>query len=443
MTTSQPLEGALIQQFVQLIAENIGLDVANHEGLRQKLQSRVSSLKLASLELYYHLLETYSHKGDYEWQKLAALLVPGDSYFWRDRPQFQLLQNQIIPELIDRRRDTKHLYIWSAGCATGEEPYSIAILLEEILPPGWYATILGTDINSDALEKARQAIYQPWSFREATVPLEYFSNLDGLWSLHADISQKVQFSYLNLIGDCFPGPVDLILCRHVLSYFTPAARRQVIQKFHQIIQRGGYLLTAPGEVHLDNRLFTRQAPGVYQKIDTQRPPDPLPLVPPPSPATDLDEAIALYRQKLYQPAQQLAFAILERQSQNLDAYYLVAKIYCQFGDYDQAQYYCQLGLAAHPLSPQFHRILAEIAEAKGDYVTAAMFWKKVTYLCPEDAIAHAALAHTYQRQGNQPKAEKTAAKAQQLLDGIADDQPLDELDLITAAGLRSKIQQFL
>ena len=167
----------LIQKFIELIGVNTGLHIRaqDMEGLRSKIYMRMRALKLSDPQRYYELLEagtdwqTNSNvlQSESEWKDLTLLLTTGESYFFRDRGQMKLLETQILPELIDKQKNSRSLRIWSAGCSTGEEPYSLAIMLQKLIPNwcDWKIFILGTDINQSNLEKAKRGIYSDWSFR--------------------------------------------------------------------------------------------------------------------------------------------------------------------------------------------------------------------------------------------------------------------------------------
>src|SRR4028118_1611340 len=163
------MEHALLQRFQQLIATHTGLQIREQEreALGRTLLGRARALQLAAPEQYYGLLESGSAHGAAEWKQLIVLLTNQESYFFRDKGQFTLLQERILPELIKANRERRTLRLWSAGCSTGEEPYSLAILVDQLLPQreSWSVFILGTDIEEGALEKARRGIYSPWSFR--------------------------------------------------------------------------------------------------------------------------------------------------------------------------------------------------------------------------------------------------------------------------------------
>lgn len=219
-----------------------------------------------SEKVYYQLLASDFTQSGMEWAELVLLVTTGETYFFRDKIQIELLQKQILPELIDTNCRRRTLKIWSAGCATGEEAYSLAILVDGILPDraGWEISILGTDINKHYLERAAKGTYGNWSFRNFKPDERYFHKLGENWQIDERIRSMLTFRPCNLIQDDFPDAetrdVDLILCRNVFIYFDAATIAAVARKFAHTLNSGGYLMTAPGEVP------NQKIPGLTPKI---------------------------------------------------------------------------------------------------------------------------------------------------------------------------------
>lgn len=273
----------LLQQFTQLIANYTGLRfrAQDQPSVSEKIAFRCQELKLSGPEAYYQLLSSYSNDSRREWRQLAELLTIGETYFFRDRGQFSLLRDRLLPELIARNSATRSLAIYSAGCSTGEEAYSLAIMLAELLPDWqkWRLYILGTDINQVAIAKAQRGIYGSWSFR--TVPPEiqqrYFHQINKhTWQLDDRIRRLVTFRYENLLSHPQDNlySLDLILCRNVFIYFTPDAVATVLNKFCNLLKPGGYLIPGHNELyghHLGN-LVTRVFPEsvIYQRPITSQ-----------------------------------------------------------------------------------------------------------------------------------------------------------------------------
>ena len=190
---------------------------------------------------------------------LARYLAVGETYFFRGQESFDVLQTEVLPELYKTRRPGKRfLRIWSVGCSTGEEPYSLAILLDQLLPDirRWNITILGSDMNTASLRKAAGGIYSDWSFRllPLHVKKNYFREIQpGQYEILPRIKQMVTFTYLNLVKDEYPSlsngtsAMDIIFCRNVLIYFSPDARMRVIQQLYQSLREGGWFIVSPTE----------------------------------------------------------------------------------------------------------------------------------------------------------------------------------------------------
>ncbi|MBF0538624.1 MAG: chemotaxis protein CheR, partial [Nitrospirae bacterium] len=198
----------MLEHFKRLISLRIGLQVEDLRLLQKTIAARVHSVGLVNLNQYYNLLEGDSRQSAAEWQHLVESLTTGESYFFRDRGQFEILRTHIFPELIKRREGQKTIRIWSAGCSTGEETYSIAIELFELLPQIRYfnTTIIGTDINPKAIERARRGIYNNWSFRmvEPEIRRRYFIKKNDAWQLDKQIRDMVTFQVGNLVRDVYP-----------------------------------------------------------------------------------------------------------------------------------------------------------------------------------------------------------------------------------------------
>ena len=214
-------------------------------------------------------------------EHLASYLTVGETYFYREPRSFEVLKENILPEMIqDRRKTGKRLRIWSAGCCTGEEPYSIAVLLTRLIPDvkDWNITILATDINPSFLKKAREGIYSKWSFRNTPkwVIKNYFERIDeNHFRVAERIKNMVTFSYLNLADDVYPAlmnytnAMDAIFCRNVLMYFTPKSVKSVAGSFFHSLIDGGWLIVSPAETMLlkSSRFVTVNFPEItlYKK----------------------------------------------------------------------------------------------------------------------------------------------------------------------------------
>ena len=189
--------------------------------------------------------------------QLVNQLTVGETYFFREAAQFDLIRETIIPEIINRRGLGHTIRAWSAGCASGEEAYSLAIVFHQQLHAGQF-NILATDISEAALRKARQAVFRPWSLRgNAMAAAEpYMIPKDDAFQLRENIKSRVTFRPLNLAANIYPSlangtsDVDLILCRNVLIYFGHDTIREIGERLCKCLAPGGWLLTASGDPSL-------------------------------------------------------------------------------------------------------------------------------------------------------------------------------------------------
>jgi chemotaxis protein methyltransferase CheR len=252
---NESLDDALYVRFRDLLHSRSGLDYPE-----RKRADLAHGLRLALASSQHSDLATLyddAAAGGPSWEIILAQLTIGETYFFRNTPQFAALREHILPELIERRRTMHHLRIWSAGCATGEEPYSIAMILADLLPKTefWQVSILATDINPQFLARARDGLYGSWSFRETpeAVRERFFTPEQNRWRLQPSIRQMVTFARLNLAEPCFPAifngtyAQDLILCRNVTIYFDEATTHQLIERFHSTLLPGGWLLVGHAE----------------------------------------------------------------------------------------------------------------------------------------------------------------------------------------------------
>lgn len=271
------LAEADFERFCDLVRERSGMEFngPRRNDLERAIGRALDETGLSAPQALYERLA-----GDQAFLEsfIASLTVP-ETYFFRNRPQFDALEQHILPELIARRRHERRLRIWSAGCASGEEPYSVAILLRRLLPDlaAWDVLILATDLNRGLLEKAQAGLYSAWSFREMPVEIRerYFTPHGSRFELSAEVRRQVTFAYLNLAEDTYPSPLtnthemDLILFRNVLIYFNAEMARRVVDRLYRALADGGWLLVGHAEpsITLFDRFAEHHLAGaiVYQK----------------------------------------------------------------------------------------------------------------------------------------------------------------------------------
>ena len=216
------------------------------------------------------------------WDDLVRRLTICETYFFRHLEQVESLRRNILPDLIARHWTDRTLNLWSAGCATGEEPYTLAILLRQLLPDieRWRILILATDINRQALARAAAGSYRDWSFRDTDPGIyqNYFTREEDRFILNPSIREMVTFSYLNLAEGTYPSPanntshLDLILCRNVAIYLPRHVIRHIADRFYQCLTPGGWLMVGPSETNLEIystfQMLIFYGSIVYQKLGT-------------------------------------------------------------------------------------------------------------------------------------------------------------------------------
>jgi chemotaxis protein methyltransferase CheR len=267
----------MYRRFRDLLQSRAGLFYPEHR--RDDMAHGLSQVLAVGRHASLSALYDDATAGGEGWNLLLVHLTVGETRFFRNEAHFDALRQRIIPDIISRRLQVRTVRLWSAGCASGEEPYSLAILLTELLPniETWSANILATDINPNFLERARQGLYSAWSFRETPDSLRsrYFSEEQGRWRLDENIRRMVSFSRLNLAEPTYPSitngtyALDMIICRNVTIYFDQATTRQVVERFYASLSPGGWLIVGHSEpqVQLYARFETHNFPNaiIYRK----------------------------------------------------------------------------------------------------------------------------------------------------------------------------------
>ena len=224
----------------------------------RRLRDRVRELGLTDFTQYYHHLR-YHPNAKAEIEAAVDALVTNETYFFREEYQLRAFKDELLPELRERlaREGRTSLTIWSAGCSTGEEVYTLAILIAESgLFDGWDVRIFGNDISRRVLASARRATYGHSSFRATPPAYEpYFEEVSGGRQVVAHIRAMCHFGHLNLLDrdrSALIGRADAIFCRNVMIYFDERARRSVIDTFYERLYPGGYLLLGHSESLLNS-----------------------------------------------------------------------------------------------------------------------------------------------------------------------------------------------
>ncbi len=190
-------------------------------------------------------------------QAVIEAMTTNETYFFRDRRPFDLFGETILPQLMHSRAPTRLIRVWCAGCATGQEPYSLAMMLDELAKQlaGWRVEILATDISAAALDTARGASYNQFEAQRGlpvNMLLRYFNREDDRWRLAEHLRARVEFRELNLMSDFDGlGPFDVIFCRNVLIYFDVETKKNVLERLARVCRPDGYLMLGAAESVLD------------------------------------------------------------------------------------------------------------------------------------------------------------------------------------------------
>ena len=220
--------------------------------LQKRLSPRARELSFDSFQKYFYFLQ-YDPRADGEFDVIYDLVTTNETYFFREPAQFTAFVEEIVPELVSGKA-VKKIRIWSAGCSSGEEPYSIAMLLQEA---GWFDRasfeIFASDLNQQVLARARKGHYREAAFRstDPTLREKYFARqADGSWHIADSIRNRVSFGRVNLYDEArvaVLGSLDVIFCRNVIIYFDDASKKSVIRNFYNRLLDGGYLLLGHSE----------------------------------------------------------------------------------------------------------------------------------------------------------------------------------------------------
>lgn len=387
----------------QLLAQKTGLRIPDdgYDRFIAMMHEHAARRGYSALEDYQNFLAQKNPVE--EWEELVRALISGETFFFRDHGQFDLMRMRLLPKLIEQHRGDNTLRLWSAGCASGEEAYSLAMLVDMLLPErsGWNILILGTDIDSAAIARAQRGRYGQWSFRMVPPEIQqrYFHAEGGEWALKDSIRRMVTFQVSNLVVNPFPNfdselhGMDMILCRNVFIYFDPAAISAVAAKFAATLCEGGYLLTAHTELighpvpGLKSKLF---AEGVaYQRASCHA------VVAPPV----MQAAVSVDSKTLRVPAAPVPIA------RNDEILLKDARAHAGRGDFDLAEQECRAVLDDYPIAAAPYFLLAQLAQVKGDFELAREWLNKAIYLDSHFVAAYLELAALCERAGDLPRAQ--------------------------------------
>jgi chemotaxis protein methyltransferase CheR len=255
-SSAEAMTDAEFRMLSELLRRHCGLHFGAESRylFEKRVLRRIRDLELTSFGAYHLLLRSGS-SGDQELARLVDELTINETYFFRERAQLSALVSEIVPEL--RAQRAAPVRIWSAGCSSGEEPYSVVVLAREAgLAPGVDLRVYASDISQRMLRRAREGVYREASFRDTEPALRerYFVPGEGGLRIADEVKQHVDFVHLNLFDAsklALLATMDAILCRNVIIYFGAPEKRRAVETFYQKLRPGGYLLLGHAESLID------------------------------------------------------------------------------------------------------------------------------------------------------------------------------------------------
>lgn len=426
------------------------------DDLARIVAARMEECGLPSCLRYLDRLTDQAVGGD-EMDALVAELTIGETYFFRHKEQFDALRDVILPDVLARNEPLRRLRIWSAGCATGPEPYSIAILLKREFGAriaGWHVGIVGTDINQKFLARAREGRYDEWAFRATPddVRQTCFDKHGRQWLLKPEYKSFVSFQYHNLIRNKFPSLVDniaafdIIICRNVVIYFSPENVQALVPCFREALVDGGWLVMGHAEPNMDLfRAFRSvNTPGavLYQRADAPVAPPPVRPAPmAPLPAPDLPRRRPAPPPPIARPAPPPAPQPAPKPAPA--AGMAEARTLADQGQWDAALAVCDRLLRADALDSRLHFFRALVLEQKGDMDGCEQSLRRAIYLDRQAVLPHYHLGLFLWRKEDGQAAQRSFRNVLALLDRVPDDHAIEDGDQLTAGQLRETVGMHL
>ncbi|MGQ3683499.1 MAG: CheR family methyltransferase [Candidatus Loosdrechtia sp.] len=466
----------------------ISLDENKQNTLKTCLDARMDIFNIRDYDSYYSLIA--SDEGEKEFCELLNLLLVKETFFFRDKGQLNILTKKIVPELLKKKKG-EEIKIWSAGCATGEEPYSIAMsIMENFTNGSLNFSIIATDISAESLELAGKGIYKKTSMRSIDELLlnKYFSQKEGLYYLHEQIKQLVRFDVMNLVKPCFPSGknvFDIIFCKNVIIYFGLEKTKTVIQKFYDMLTEEGVLFIGYSESlwRISDKFKLEEADGVFfyrkagnestvslEKKLQQKAPEEKTILRlqsiSPRNNTHTQQRVDLciasetqtagsngsgvntkqvhgrnlshrIKQELkltgnfgYEDKLEHIDKILQTDPKNEEVHLFLAKIYANRGVYEKALQKCQDVLVEmNDLSAEAYLLTGSVFYKTGDRERAVWSLKRAIYLDERSALSHYYLGNLYKDSGLIGMAIKEYKQVIHIFDASAenDEQLIDEV----------------
>ena len=487
--TTSVLPEEIRQRFKNFINSRTGLYFKDYDikDLDTVISQRMRERKIGTILTYYNYLTTSEQKEE-ELRELLNHLTVNHTYFFRNEPQFNAFKDKILPEIIARRSSLVNrtnnerritndepikptLRIWSAGCSTGEEPYTIAMIMRDVIPDieNWDIQILATDVSDEALTAARKGIYGANStqFVDAHHKAVYFTEKPGAehgkkYAINDDIKRMVSLGFFNLMDDDYPQGFDVIFCRNVTIYFELETTIRVMSKFEQSLDKDGYFFIGYSEtlqfisdkfkmVDWQDAIFYVKAHAAAARqerfVPRPKPPTPenidqilqnisiaqfeadkkdLKELKKPSPRFDqaLIEAIKAIHSKDYNHALSLIEEARSLEKNAVEPYYLAAEAYVNQGRFNEARENLKAALERNMMFAPAHYLFGSIYSEEGNKEEAEKSYRKSLYLDKEFSLSHFSLGNIYRETG---KADSALREYRNALNILSKSKPYDIL----------------
>lgn len=427
--------------FRDLIEERCGLhfDESQRASLAASLNARMQQLGVAAMGEYYERLRNHSMPAiDHEFRKLINLVTVTETCFFRDPSQFRLLRSHILPALMTERKkglhplfspEEKTLRIWSAGCSSGEEAYSIALTLWDmglyLAYPDWKFEIVGTDLNTQVLQKAGRGVYSARALRnvEGSWLKRYFQREGSDFRLNDEIRRCVQFEFGNLTQTPMPtnGPQDVVFCKNVAIYFRSDVTRQLVRGLHDTLAPGGYLVLGHSEslwqmaegfdlVEHDRAYSYRKITPAASTTSNVAPVrsafrrttdvEPDIRLRPEATSAHYDQCLTAFRADDWDAVESSLIDLIRSCPTFVPGQLLLGGVYAHRARYDEALAQAESVLRISLLEPRAHLLLGMIAARQGRIDDALQSLRRALYLDDSLALAHFWLGNLYRDRGD-------------------------------------------
>lgn len=461
----------VLNEVSNFIERNFGLNFPE-ERFKDLIRCLCNAAKQKKVELERYInLMISSELSNQDLEVLTTYLTIGETYFFRDKKLFEIMKDKILPDIINKRKySNKSLKIWSAGCSSGEEAYSIAILLKELIPDykDWDIKIIATDINSNFLCKAKSGVYSEWSFRDVDLNIKnkYFKITENShYKIDENIIKLVNFQRLNLVDKTYVidkeilNNIDIIFCRNVLMYFSKSQVKEIISRFYNSIINGGWLILAPTEsLFINDTSFIPvniNDAFLYNKnINKSNPVKQFHIRNTEKNFLIQKEIMMDYtyvgHEKVIKVKNPVIPAVEDikispklplEDKVNIEEFEILARGLANERNFEEAIKWCKKAILMDKINPFYYYLLASINQEQGTISEAIIELKKAIYLDSEFIMAYFDLGNLNLKQGKHKEAIKNFENVHTLLNNFSEEDIIPHSEQMTVGMLKQMIEK--